>query len=65
MISSFCCLVQFLVTPKKMGAQTAEANSNSGIAAAKQVVEFFRDNLVKHQVGVIEDSQDLYRGLSG
>ncbi|EER17556.1 D-3-phosphoglycerate dehydrogenase, putative [Perkinsus marinus ATCC 50983] len=43
---------QFLVTPKKMGAQTAEANSNSGIAAAKQVVEFFRDNLVKHQVNV-------------
>lgn len=45
-----CCLIQFLVTPKKMGAQTAQANSNSGIAAAKQIVEFFRGGLVKHQV---------------
>ncbi len=27
-------------TPKKMGAQTAEANLNSGIAAAKQIVNF-------------------------
>lgn len=28
-------------TPKKMGAQTAEANINAGIAAAKQIVDFF------------------------
>lgn len=28
-------------TPKKMGAQTAEANINAGIAAARQIVEFF------------------------
>ncbi len=28
-------------TPKKMGAQTAEANSNAGIAAAKQIIAFF------------------------
>jgi D-3-phosphoglycerate dehydrogenase len=28
-------------TPKKMGAQTAEANINAGIAAAKQIVNFF------------------------
>ncbi|MCK9556818.1 MAG: 3-phosphoglycerate dehydrogenase [Candidatus Cloacimonetes bacterium] len=28
-------------TPKKMGAQTAEANTNAGIAAAKQIVAFF------------------------
>lgn len=27
-------------TPKKMGAQTAEANINAGIAAAKQIVNF-------------------------
>ncbi|KAF4655277.1 hypothetical protein FOL47_009494 [Perkinsus chesapeaki] len=40
---------QFLVTPKKMGAQTAQANSNSGIAAAKQIVEFFRDGHIKYQ----------------
>ena len=28
-------------TPKKMGAQTAEANINAGIAAAKQIIGFF------------------------
>lgn len=28
-------------TPKKMGAQTAEANMNAGIAAARQIVNFF------------------------
>jgi D-3-phosphoglycerate dehydrogenase len=27
-------------TPKKMGAQTAEANKNAGVAAAKQIVRF-------------------------
>jgi D-3-phosphoglycerate dehydrogenase len=27
-------------TPKKMGAQTAEANKNAGVAAAKQIVNF-------------------------
>ena len=30
-------------TPKKMGAQTAEANINAGIAAARQAIEFLRD----------------------
>ena len=28
-------------TPKKMGAQTAEANINAGIAAARQIINFF------------------------
>ncbi|MBN1407192.1 MAG: 3-phosphoglycerate dehydrogenase [Calditrichaceae bacterium] len=31
---------RFYFTPKKMGAQTAEANVNAGIAAAKQIVNF-------------------------
>ncbi len=31
-------------TPKKMGAQTAEANINAGVAAAKQIVNFFENN---------------------
>jgi D-3-phosphoglycerate dehydrogenase len=31
---------QVLFTPKKMGAQTAEANLNAGIAAARQIVNF-------------------------
>jgi len=30
-------------TPKKMGAQTEEANINAGLAAARQIVAFFRD----------------------
>ena len=35
---------RYFVTPKKMGAQTAEANINAGIAAAKQIIAFFNDN---------------------
>jgi D-3-phosphoglycerate dehydrogenase len=37
-------------TPKKMGAQTAEANINAGIAAAHQVVAFLRDGIDKFRV---------------
>lgn len=37
-------------TPKKMGAQTAEANINAGIAAAKQINAFFKDGDTKFQV---------------
>ncbi len=34
---------RFFFTPKKMGAQTEEANINSGIAAAKQIVDFIEN----------------------
>lgn len=37
-------------TPKKMGAQTAEANINAGIAAAEQVVAFLRDGVDRFRV---------------
>jgi len=37
-------------TPKKMGAQTTEANNNAGIAAANQIVAFFEKNDVRFQV---------------
>lgn len=37
-------------TPNKMGAQTAEANINAGIAAARQIVSFFRDGDTRFQV---------------
>ena len=37
-------------TPKKMGAQTAEANINAGLAAARQVVAFLKDGWNKYQV---------------
>lgn len=38
------------MTPKKMGAQTAEANINAGIAAAKQIAGFFKDKDTTYQV---------------
>ena len=41
---------RYFSTPKKMGAQTAEANINAGIAAAKQIVGFLRDGVTKFQV---------------
>ena len=41
---------RYFSTPKKMGAQTAEANINAGIAAAKQIGAFFKDGCTKFQV---------------
>ena len=41
---------RYFSTPKKMGAQTAEANINAGIAAAKQIVAYFTDGCTKYQV---------------
>ena len=41
---------RYFATPKKMGAQTAEANINAGIAAAKQINAFFKDGCTKFQV---------------
>ena len=37
-------------TPKKMGAETAEANVNAGLAAANQIVRYFDIGCVKFQV---------------
>ena len=41
---------RYFSTPKKMGAQTAEANNNAGIAAARQINAFFKDGSTKFQV---------------
>ena len=41
---------RYFATPKKMGAQTAEANINAGIAAAKQIVDFLENGNTKFQV---------------
>lgn len=41
---------RYFSTPKKMGAQTAEANINAGIAAARQIVGFLRDGCEKFRV---------------
>jgi D-3-phosphoglycerate dehydrogenase len=60
----YCCDVQpkdpkpfqekfddrFYMTPKKLGAQTAEANSNAGLAAAEQIVAFLIHNQIKYRV---------------
>src|SRR5574344_3047958 len=37
-------------TPKKQGAETAEANMNADLAAANQIVGFFKDGCTKFQV---------------
>ncbi len=37
-------------TPKKMGAQTAEANINAGLAAARQTVAYLRDGVDRFRV---------------
>ncbi len=37
-------------TPKKMGAQTAEANMNAGLAAANQICAFFKDGCTRFQL---------------
>lgn len=37
-------------TAKKMGAETAEANLNAGLAAARQVVDFFKTGCTRFQV---------------
>lgn len=41
---------RFFFTPKKMGAQTAEANINAGIAAANQIVNFLEKGDTTFQV---------------
>lgn len=41
---------RFFATPKKMGAETAEANINAGLAAARQIVDFIENGNRKFQV---------------
>lgn len=41
---------RYFSTPKKMGAQTAEANINAGIAAANQIVDFLKNGVRTFQV---------------
>ena len=41
---------RYFSAPKKMGAQTAEANINAGIAAARQINAFFKDGCTKFKV---------------
>ena len=41
---------RYFFTPKKMGAQTEEANINAGIAAANQIADFFTTGNKKFQL---------------
>ena len=41
---------RFVFTAKKMGAQTSEANINAGVAAAKQIVDFFENGNERFRV---------------
>lgn len=41
---------RYFSTPKKMGAQTAEANINAGIAAAQQIVDFLKNGNQRFRV---------------
>ena len=42
--------LRVFATPKKMGAQTSEANINAGLAAARQIVDFFANGCTRFQV---------------
>ena len=41
---------RYYCTPKKQGAETSEANINAGLAAANQIVDFFKNGVTKFQV---------------
>jgi D-3-phosphoglycerate dehydrogenase / 2-oxoglutarate reductase len=43
---------RYFSTPKKMGAQTAEANINAGIAAAQQIVDFLKNGNQRFRVNL-------------
>ncbi|MDY0315790.1 MAG: NAD(P)-dependent oxidoreductase, partial [Bacteroidales bacterium] len=41
---------RYFFTPKKMGAQTAEANINAGIAGINQIIDFFEKGDIRFKV---------------
>ena len=41
---------RYFFTPKKVGAQTEEANLNAGVAAAEQIVDFFEEGITTFKV---------------
>ena len=56
-VAPYCCAdlcncagKRYFATPKKMGAETAEANINAGLAAARQIVDFFATGNRRFQV---------------
>lgn len=45
---------RYFFTPKKMGAQTSEANVNAGLAAARQIVDFLENGNTTYQVNKLK-----------
>lgn len=41
---------RYIFTAKKMGAQTEEANINAGVAAARQIIDYFNKGIEKHRL---------------
>ena len=41
---------RYFATPKKMGAQTLEANSNAAVAAARELINYFESGNVDFKV---------------
>jgi D-3-phosphoglycerate dehydrogenase len=41
---------RFIFTSKKMGAQTEESNINAGVAAARQIVDYFNTGKEKYKL---------------
>jgi D-3-phosphoglycerate dehydrogenase len=41
---------RYIFTSKKMGAQTEEANINAGVAAARQIVDYFTKGIEKYRL---------------
>ncbi|HEX2968542.1 MAG TPA: NAD(P)-dependent oxidoreductase [Bacteroidales bacterium] len=41
---------RYLFTAKKMGAQTEEANINAGVAAARQIIDYFKKGIEKYKL---------------
>jgi D-3-phosphoglycerate dehydrogenase len=41
---------RFIFTAKKMGAQTEESNINAGVAAARQIISYFRKGIDKYKL---------------
>ena len=41
---------RIFATPKKMGAQTSEANVNAGFAAARQICAYFAEGCTRFQL---------------
>jgi len=41
---------RYIFTAKKMGAQTEEANINAGVAAARQIINYFRKGIEKYKL---------------